>query len=164
MFRTFRTFIVFLAAPVLVLLLAAARVPAQSVVVYARPTYCSTPVVAYYAPSAVSYYPVYYYAAPTACCDASPTACCPAPTGNAAPTACCPAGTVTHDGAPTATVNHDVAPTACCPAPTVSYYAAPTVSYYGAATAYYAPARAITTYYRYGLFGRRVATTTYYYP
>jgi hypothetical protein len=50
-------------------------------------------------------------------------------------------------------------------APTVSYYAAPTVSYYAApAVSYYAPAYypPVTTYYRYGLFGRRVGAVTYY--
>lgn len=50
------------------------------------------------------------------------------------------------------------------PAPAVSYYAVPAVAYYPApVTAYYAPAIS-TTYYRYGLFGRRVAATTYYRP
>jgi hypothetical protein len=48
------------------------------------------------------------------------------------------------------------------PAPVVSYYAAPTVSYYAAPV--YAPT-AVTTTYRYGLFGRRaVSYTSYYYP
>ena len=54
--------------------------------------------------------------------------------------------------------------------PSVSYYAppvsyaAPAVSYYGAVVpAYVAPASAVTTT-RYGLFGRPLGTTTYYYP
>jgi hypothetical protein len=56
------------------------------------------------------------------------------------------------------------------PAPVVSYYAPPAVSYYPApvvsyypAPVYYGPS-AVTTYYRYGLLGRRVGATTYYYP
>jgi hypothetical protein len=48
-------------------------------------------------------------------------------------------------------------------APSVAYYPAPTVTYYSPAPVYYAPS-AVTTYYRYGLFGRRVGATTYYYP
>jgi hypothetical protein len=48
-------------------------------------------------------------------------------------------------------------PTVTNYAPAVSYYAAPTVSYY--TPAYAAP---VTTYYRYGLFGRRIGAVTYY--
>jgi hypothetical protein len=48
-------------------------------------------------------------------------------------------------------------PTVTNYAPAVSYYAAPTASYY--APVYAAP---VTTYYRYGLFGRRVGAVTYY--
>jgi hypothetical protein len=47
-------------------------------------------------------------------------------------------------------------------APVVRYYAPPTVSYYAVPSAYYYPAPVVTTT-RYGLFGRRYATT-YYYP
>jgi hypothetical protein len=55
--------------------------------------------------------------------------------------------------------------------PSVSYYYAPPVSYVAPAVSYYgasvpvytAPASAVTTT-RYGLFGRPLATTTYYYP
>ena len=48
-------------------------------------------------------------------------------------------------------------------APAVSYYAAPAVSYYAApATAYYPAMSATTT--RYGLFGRPLSSTRYYYP
>lgn len=69
-------------------------------------------------------------------------------------------------------VSYYAGPVATYPAPAVSYYApavsyyAPAVSYYAPAVSYYAPtyAPAATTYYRYGLLGRRVAATTYYYP
>lgn len=48
--------------------------------------------------------------------------------------------------------------------PVVSYYAPPAVSCYPtpAVAYYYAPATT-TTYYRSGVLGRRVPTTTYYY-
>ena len=117
-----RNFAVMLAVPVLVLV--AARAPAQTVV-YAAPAYCPQ-AVSYYAP-AVSYYsPVSYYAPPAASSYYSPT--------------------VSYYAAPTASYY-----------PNVSYYATPAVSYYS--PAYYAP---VTTYYRYGLFGRRIGAVTYY--
>ena len=54
-------------------------------------------------------------------------------------------------------------------APVVSYYsapavyAAPAVSYYTPSVSYAAPVSAVSTT-RYGLFGRPLGTTTYYYP
>jgi len=90
----------------------------------------------YYAPPVVSYYAppaVSYYAAPTVSYYAAPA------------------------------VSYYAAPAVSYYAPTVSYYAPSTVSYYAAPTmSYYAPAPAVTTYYRYGLFGRRVGAVTYY--
>jgi hypothetical protein len=53
------------------------------------------------------------------------------------------------------TVSYYVAPTASY-YPNVSYYATPAASY---SPAYYPP---VTTYYRYGLFGRRIGAVTYY--
>lgn len=47
------------------------------------------------------------------------------------------------------------------PAPVVSYYVAPSVSYYVPSVSYYSGPTAVTTT-RYGLFGRRRVTTTYY--
>jgi hypothetical protein len=69
---------------------------------------------------------------------------------------------VSYYAAPT--VSYYAAPTVSYyAAPAVSYYAAPTVAYYAPQPVYYGPA-AVTTTYRYGLFGRRIGTTTYYYP
>jgi hypothetical protein len=49
--------------------------------------------------------------------------------------------------------------------PAVSYYAAPVVSYYAPPAVSYAAAPAVTTTTaRYGLFGRRLVTTSYYSP
>jgi hypothetical protein len=78
------------------------------------------------------------------------------------PPAYCPPPTVSYYAPPT--VSYYPAPTVSYYAPpTVAYYPAPTVSYYAAPTVtYYAPAPAVTTYYRYGLFGRRVGAVTYY--
>ncbi len=65
--------------------------------------------------------------------------------------------------APAVSYYYAPAPAVSYYAPTTSYYAAPAVSYYAAPVVY--PGAAVTTNYRYGLFGlRRGAVTTYYPP
>ena len=123
-----RNFAVMLA--VLVLVLAATRAPAQTVV-YAAPSYYP-PAVSYYAPAVAYYAPVSFYAPPSVSYY-SPA--------------------VSYYAAPTVSYYSTVS----YYAPAVSYYATPTVSYY--TPAYNAP---VTTYYRYGLFGRRTGAVTYY--
>src|SRR5262245_45357986 len=71
------------------------------------------------------------------------------------PPSYCPAPVVSYY-APSAVSYYASPAVSYYAAPAVAYYPAPAVSYYRAPVAtYYAPA-AVTTYYRYGLLGRRV--------
>jgi len=132
-----RAFAGLLAVP---LLLLAAQTAAAQTVWVSPPSYCAAPVVSYYTP-AVSYYSpapaVSYYAPPA----------------------------VSYYSAPAASY-YSAPAVSYYAAPAVSYYSAPAVSYYSAPAVsyYYTPAPVATTYYRYGVFGRRVRATTYYYP
>ena len=97
---------------------------------------CAAPPVSYYTPAPVAAPAVSYYA--------------PAP----AVSYYAPAPAVSYYAAPAVSYY--------APAPAVSYYATPSVSYYGSPAVY--PGGAVTTNYRYGLFGLRRGSTTTYYP